>query len=89
MNGYGLTDSYSSLYPIMNGHDARDSSSEVPYEKGFQFLMYLESLMDKPEDFQAMLQAYIKKYSKQSVTFLEFRLTFMDFVKKTYSDNRA
>ena len=35
MLGYGLNDSYSSLYPIMSGRDPAGSSSEVPYEKGF------------------------------------------------------
>ncbi len=36
-----------------------------------------------------MLQAYIHKYTLQSVTFLEFRLTFMDFVRTTYDQPTA
>ena len=44
MYGYGLNDSYSSLFPeLNNGADPDDSFSEVPYEKGFQFLYYLEN----------------------------------------------
>ncbi len=45
INNYGTTNTYSSLYPVLNGHSPDDSFSEVPYEKGFQFLTYLESLM--------------------------------------------
>jgi leukotriene-A4 hydrolase len=44
MLGYGLTNSYSALFPDLNdGANPDDSSSEVPYEKGFQFLYYLEN----------------------------------------------
>lgn len=35
MTNYGLSNSYSSLYPQLNGHSPDDSFSEVPYEKGF------------------------------------------------------
>jgi leukotriene-A4 hydrolase len=51
MSGYGFTDSYSSLYPLV-GHKAPDSaSSQVTYEKGQQFMYYLRNQMDKEEDF--------------------------------------
>jgi leukotriene-A4 hydrolase len=44
MLAYGLTNSFSSLYPQLNdGTNPDDSSSEVPYEKGYQFLYYLEN----------------------------------------------
>jgi len=34
--GYGISNSYSSLFPdLSDGANADDSSSEVPYEKGF------------------------------------------------------
>ena len=51
MENYGLNNSYSALYPVMNGANPDDSFSNVPYEKGFQFLTYLESLMDTELDF--------------------------------------
>lgn len=42
--GYGVDHSYSSLFPQLNdGANPDDSSSEVPYEKGYQFLYYLEN----------------------------------------------
>ena len=35
IDGFGLNSTYSSLYPVLNGHSPDDSFSEVPYEKGF------------------------------------------------------
>jgi hypothetical protein len=36
MNGYGMNNSYSSLYPNLTGNTAPDDSfSEIPYEKGY------------------------------------------------------
>lgn len=32
---FGETNSYSSLYPVLNGASPDDSFSNVPYEKGF------------------------------------------------------
>ena len=41
INGFGLTNNFSSLYPILTQSSPDDSFSEVPYEKGFQFLTFL------------------------------------------------
>jgi leukotriene-A4 hydrolase len=57
----------------------------VPYEKGYTFLRYLEALIGK-EDFQKLLVLYINKYTYKSVTWIDFKLTFTDFVSETYSD---
>lgn len=35
MENFGLNNSYSALYPVLNGDTPDDSFSEVPYEKGF------------------------------------------------------
>ena len=56
----------------------------MPYEKGFQFLTYLESIMTKPEDFQAFIRDYILTYSEKSITYVEFRFHFIAYVNKNY-----
>ena len=56
---YGLNNTYSSLYPVLNGNSPDDSYSEVSYEKGFQFLTYLESLIGSNVTFQAFLRQYV------------------------------
>jgi leukotriene-A4 hydrolase len=35
INNYGVDNSYSSLYPVLDGHSPDDSFSQLPYEKGF------------------------------------------------------
>lgn len=46
MVGFGLNNNFSSLYPQLDGNQFPDSSfSTVPYEKGFQLLNYIESLI--------------------------------------------
>lgn len=45
MLGYGLDSSYTQLDPKnWNGANPDDGEGRVPYEKGYQFLLYLESL---------------------------------------------
>jgi leukotriene-A4 hydrolase len=51
INSFGPSNNFSSLYPILNDSSPDDSFSEVPYEKGFQFLTYLESLFESKDDF--------------------------------------
>lgn len=62
MISYGLTNSFSSLYPVLDTELPDDSFSEIPYEKGFQLLWYLESLIG-PELMQGMLRNYILENS--------------------------
>jgi len=45
MEFYGLDNTYSSIHPVLKGDNPDNSFSELPYEKGFQTLTYLESLV--------------------------------------------
>ena len=40
--------------------------------------------MTTPADFQAMLGFYLNKYRGMSVTYLEFRLTFNEWIRTNY-----
>lgn len=60
MVSYGFN-SFASLHPDTTGVNPDDSFSEIPYEKGFQFLTYLESIVGE-EDFKQMLRAYLATY---------------------------
>jgi len=89
MNAYGLNNTYSSLYPVLNGASPDDSFSEVPYEKGFQFLTYLESLFKSDDDFQDVLRNYIYHYSLTSVTYLDFKSYIELWVNANYTSTEA
>ena len=48
MQSFGLENTYSSLHPVLRGDNPDSSFSEVCYEKGFQLLVHLESLIGRP-----------------------------------------
>ena len=72
MVGFGLDNNYTSLHPELNGNHPDTSISGIPYEKGFQFLTYLESLVGEIH-FKKLLQKYIATYSATSISVDEFK----------------
>ena len=79
MRSYGFNDSYSSLHHALIGRNPDDAFSTVPYEKGFQFLVYLESLVG-PSGFQSFLRSYIDKFAKGSPVYEEIAKFFTEFI---------
>ena len=47
-----------------------NSFSSVPYEKGFNFLYYLEQLLGGPAVFEPYVKAYYTHFANQSVGFV-------------------
>jgi leukotriene-A4 hydrolase len=84
MVNFGLNTTYSSLYPVMNGANPDDSFSEVPYEKGFQFITFLESLMKTKLDFQNLIRGYILAHKETSITYVELRAYFEKWIGDNY-----
>jgi len=89
INDFGPTNNFSSLYPNLTDSSPDDSFSEVPYEKGFQFLTFLESLFDTKADFQQVIRAHINEHSQQSVTWRDFNETLTNWVKKNYAGSKG
>ena len=81
MLGFGLDNTYSSLHPVLRGDNPDNSFSEVPYEKGFQFLYYLQSLVGE-DNFKNFLQFYMKEHSLTSITTIQLRETWEFFVER-------
>ena len=52
-------------------------------------MYYLIYQMDSEADFQEFLGYYLKKYAYQSITFLETRLTFNEFVIQKYGATKG
>ena len=76
---YGFNDSFSSLHPQLKGRNPDDSMSTVPYEKGFQFLVYLESLIGV-DKFQSFLRSYVERFAMQSPVYEELAEYFNTFI---------
>ena len=83
MQTFGLDSTYSSIHPILEGDSPDNMFSTIPYEKGFQLLVYMESLVGE-EIFQKFLQTYILKFSQMSITTIELRQTWEDFVHANF-----
>ncbi|KAG2534244.1 leucine aminopeptidase-like [Panicum virgatum] len=68
---------FTKLKPKMAGIDPDDVYSEVPYEKGFQFLWRIERQIGRPA-FDEFLKKYIATFKFQSID----TETFLQFLKK-------
>ena len=86
---FGESKSFSSLRPNLLGRHADDAFSEVPYEKGFNFLFYLEGLVNSQTDFdlfRKILRQYFKKFEYKSLKYEEFRDFFIETINNELGD---
>ena len=81
----GEDSEYTKLSPDFGGNDPDDGFSTVPYEKGYQFLIYIEKLIGK-ENFREVMRKYIKKYRYKSVDHTAFKEVLEDLIKEKYKD---
>ncbi len=86
IKNFGESSSYTSLFPDIKDHDPDDSFSTVPYEKGFTFLYYLQSLVGKP-NFQKIMQVYIDTFKLKSINTEDFKSTFVNQVNRLYPNS--
>lgn len=85
MEDFGLDNTYSSLHPVLRGDNPDNSFSEVCYEKGFQLLYYLESLIGRPQ-MKTFLNFYMSQHSLTSITTIQLRETWEFFVEYKIPD---
>ena len=88
MEGYGYFASYSSLHPRINGDHPDNSFSEVPYEKGFQLLHYIESLIGET-NMRELLNEWVLQNTYQSRKWNDFRDKYESFVDENFSSSEA
>ena len=89
---FGESKSFSSLKPYLVGRHADDCFSTIPYEKGFNFLYYLEGLVNSQSDidlFRKILKQYFTKYKYQSIKYEDFREFFIETLKNELGDVKA
>mmetsp|Transcript_12716 Transcript_12716/g.40178 ORF Transcript_12716/g.40178 Transcript_12716/m.40178 type:complete len:399 (+) Transcript_12716:211-1407(+) len=77
VKSYGATHNFTRLVPdLSGGADPDDAFSRIPYEKGFYFLYYLQTVVGAGP-FEAFLAKYIKEFQYQTVTSNAFKDYFM------------
>ena len=85
---FGEDSHFTSLSPDYTGIDPDDGFSTIPYEKGYQFLCYLEEKVGE-DNFQKIMGNYIEKYKYKSVDWTDFKSVYEEFVKQNYEGRNA
>ena len=87
---FGMEDNWSSLTPLfdINGDTPDDAFSTIPYEKGYQFLYYLETLVGE-EVFHDFYVSYFHKNERHCVTVEQFQDEFARVVFERFSHAEA
>ena len=89
---YGESKSFSSLRPYLVGRNSDDAFSKIPYEKGFNFLFYLENLVNSHSDidlFRKILRQYFTKFKYKSIKYEDFREFFIEKINEELSPEAA
>ena len=81
----GEDSEYTKLSADYGTNDPDDGFSNVPYEKGYQFLIYIEKLIGK-EIFREVMRKYIKKYRLKSVDYTAFKGVLEDVIKNKFKE---
>jgi len=72
-----MPEEFQSLVLPIGDLDPDDAYSTIAYEKGFNFLLYLERKVGT-DKFEAFFQAYIKHFASKTLTSEEFREFFVN-----------
>ncbi|KAJ5990866.1 hypothetical protein N7499_011414 [Penicillium canescens] len=75
---FGNDHEFTKLIVDLKGKDPDDAFSSIPYEKGFNFLFYLENLVGKPK-FDKFIPHYFTMFKCKSLDSYEFKATILDF----------
>eukprot|EP01137_Pigoraptor_chileana_P002980 Opistho-2@42537 len=82
VEAYGHDSPLTALVPDLKGVDPDDAFSSIPYEKGFNFLFYLETVAGGPEKFEPYLKAHVDRFKFESIVTDEWRAFMIDFFDK-------
>ncbi|CAI5718532.1 unnamed protein product [Peronospora farinosa] len=73
---FGPMHPFTALVPNTDGIDPDEIFSSIPYEKGFNFLHYLSTVVGGHQVFDKFAQAYIQEFKYKTITSGEFRAFF-------------
>ncbi|KAJ5777112.1 hypothetical protein N7520_000358 [Penicillium odoratum] len=75
---FGHDHDFTKLITDLKGKDPDDAFSSIPYEKGFNFLFYLENLVGKPK-FDRFIPYYFTTFQRKSLDSYEFKECILGF----------
>jgi leukotriene-A4 hydrolase len=77
---FGTEHEFTKLVINLRGQDPDEAFSSIPYEKGFNFLYYIEKLIS-PEEFDKFIPHYFETWRGKSLDSYDFKATLLDFFK--------
>ncbi|KAJ6103246.1 hypothetical protein N7486_005673, partial [Penicillium sp. IBT 16267x] len=75
---FGHDHEFTKLITDLKGKDPDDAFSSIPYEKGFNFLFYLENLVGKPK-FDKFIPHYFTTFQRKSLDSYDFKASILSF----------
>ena len=82
---FGESKSFTSLQPYLIGRNPEDCFNKIPYEKGFNLLYYLETLVNTEFNdvykFRKFMRSYFEHFKYGVVKYDDFRNYFEQFIK--------
>lgn len=75
---FGESHEFTKLVIDLQGKDPDDAFSAIPYEKGFNFLYYIEKLIGK-DKFDRFIPHYFTKWKGESLDSYDFKATMLSF----------
>ena len=78
INQFGEGAEFTKLIIDLKGKDPDDAFSSIPYEKGFNFLFYIEKLIGKSA-FDKFIPHYFTKWKGRSLDSYDFKATLLEF----------
>jgi len=89
VNGFGSDHQFTALVPRIQGLDPDDAFSSVPYEKGYNFLYYLETVVGGPDAFEPFFKLWIQNNSGNCVTSDQFKDFFNNYFRDVPSASQV
>ncbi|KAJ9615028.1 Leucyl aminopeptidase yscIV [Cladophialophora chaetospira] len=75
---FGAEHEFTKLVIDLKGKDPDDAFSSIPYEKGFNFLYFIEKTISK-EEFDKFIPHYFETWRGKSLDSYDFKATLLDF----------
>ena len=85
---YGEDSHFTSLSPDFSGIDPDDGFSTIPYEKGYQLLVFLEEKVGE-DAFREIMSKYIDTYKYKSVDWTDFKKIYEEYVTEKMNRRNA
>ena len=77
---------YTKLKPNLEGVSPDDVFSDIPYEKGYNFVYHLEHLIGE-DLMQHFFESYFNHFEYKSIDFYQFKNYFLDFCRNNIFNN--